>query len=95
MSGYKIDQQLEDLGEHIRGWRMILGLTAQQVADRAGITRATVHKIEKGHAGVSVGNVFQVLRALGVLDAVIAATDPLASDIGKLRAGALTKRRAR
>ena len=41
------------------------------------------------------GNVAQVLRALGVLDQVVDASDPLASDIGRLRAGRLTKKRAR
>ena len=32
------------------------------------------------------GNVAQVLRALGVLDLVVTAVDPLESDIGRLRA---------
>lgn len=95
MAGYKIDRQMTDLGEHIRGWRMVLGLTAQQVSERAGITRATLHKIEKGDPGVRFGSVAQVLRALGVLDNVVGAADPLNSDIGRLRAGNLTKRRAR
>ncbi|MDY0912498.1 helix-turn-helix domain-containing protein [Rathayibacter festucae] len=95
MPGYRIDSQLAELGAHVRGWRMVLGLTAQQVAERAGITRATVHKIEAGDPGVRFGSVAQVLRALGVLDQTIAATDPLASDIGRLRAGRLTKKRAR
>ena len=46
MAGYKIDRQLADFGEHVRGWRMVLGLTAQQVSERAGITRDTLRKIE-------------------------------------------------
>lgn len=95
MTGYKIDRQLAELGEHVRGWRMVLGLTAQQVAERAGITRATVHKIEGGDPGVRFGSVAQVLRALGMLDQTVEAVDPLNSDIGRLRAGNLTKRRAR
>ncbi|MFV0458188.1 MAG: hypothetical protein ACK5MT_05385 [Actinomycetales bacterium] len=37
MAGYKIDRQLSTFGEHVHGWRMVLGLTAQQVAERAGI----------------------------------------------------------
>ena len=40
-------------------------------------------------------NVAQVLRALGVLEATVDAVDPLRSDIGRLRAGNLTKKRAR
>ncbi|WP_268968399.1 helix-turn-helix domain-containing protein [Tomitella gaofuii] len=90
-----MDRELTELGEHVRGWRMVLGLTAQQVAERAGITRDTLRKIESGNAGVGFGNVAQVLRALGVLGQVVEAVDPLGSDIGRLRAGNLAKKRAR
>ena len=95
MAGYRIDRQMRMFGERIRGWRMVLGLTAQQVAERADITRDTLRKIESGHPTVSFGNVAQVLRALGVLDQAVDSVDPLASDIGRLRAGNLTKRRVR
>ncbi|AXH37259.1 helix-turn-helix domain-containing protein [Humibacter sp. BT305] len=95
MTGYRIDRELAELGEHVHGWRMVLGLTAQQVSERAGITRDTLRKIESGDPGVGIGNVAQVLRALGVLERVVDAADPLASDIGRLRAGQLAKKRAR
>lgn len=95
MSGYRIDRELTAFGEHVHGWRMVLGLTAQQVAERAGITRDTLRRIEAGDPGVGFGNVAQVLRALGVLDRAVGAVDPLESDVGRLRAGSLTKRRAR
>lgn len=95
MAGYRIDRELTEFGEHVRGWRMVLGLTAQQVAERADITRDTLRKLESGDAGVRFGNVAQVLRALGVLDQAVEAVDPLRSDIGRLRAGDLTKKRAR
>ncbi len=95
MVGYRIDRQLTDFGERIRGWRMVLGLTAQQVAERAEISRDTLRKFETGDLNVSFRNVAQVLRALGVLDQAVAAVDPLSSEIGRLRAGHLTKRRAR
>ncbi|MBI9115615.1 helix-turn-helix domain-containing protein [Sanguibacter suaedae] len=95
MAGYRIDREVTALGEHVRGWRMVLGLTAQQVAERADITRDTLRKIESGNPRVSFSNVAQVLRALGVLDQAIEAIDPLNSDIGRLRAGNLTRKRAR
>jgi transcriptional regulator with XRE-family HTH domain len=95
MAGYKIDRQISDFGRHVRGWRMVLGLTAQQVAERADITRDTLRKIESGNPNVNFSNVAQVLRALGVLDQTVDAIDPLNSDIGRLRAGNLTKKRAR
>ncbi|WP_333811667.1 helix-turn-helix domain-containing protein [Timonella senegalensis] len=95
MAGYRIEEQLTEFGEHVRGWRMVLGLTAQQVSERAGITRDTLRKVESGDPGVGFGNVAQVLRALGVLDQTVHAIDPLNSDIGRLRAGNLSKKRAR
>ncbi len=95
MAGYKIDRELATLGAHVHGWRMVLGLTAQQVAERADITRDTLRKIESGNPGVTFSSVAQVLRALGVLDKTVEAIDPLASDIGRLRAANLTKKRAR
>ena len=69
--------------------------TAQQVAERADITRDTLRKIESGNPNVSFNSVAQVLRALGLLDRVVDAVDPLNSDIGRLRADRLTRRRAR
>nr|WP_314889958.1 helix-turn-helix domain-containing protein [Actinomyces oris] len=95
MSSYRIDRQLTEFGEHVRGWRMVLGLTAQQVSERAGITRDTLRKIESGNPNVSFNSVTQVLRALGILDQLVDAADPLASGIGRLRAGRLTRKRAR
>lgn len=95
MAGYRIDRQITELGEYIHGWRMVLGLTAQQVAERADITRDTLRKIESGNPNVSFNSVAQVLRALGLLDRVVDAVDPLNSDIGRLRADRLTRRRAR
>ena len=95
MSGYRIQRQVTEFGEHVRGWRMVLGLTAQQVSERAGITRDTLRKIESGNPNVSFNSVTQVLRALGILDQIVDAADPLASDIGRLRAGRLTRKRAR
>ncbi|PMC75983.1 MULTISPECIES: helix-turn-helix domain-containing protein [unclassified Brachybacterium] len=95
MAGYHIEREMQELGEHVRGWRMVLGLTAQQVSERAGISRVTLRRIEAGESGVSFGNVAQVLRAIGVLDQIVDAADPLRSDIGRLRAGKLQKKRAR
>lgn len=95
MVGYRIDRELIEFGEHIRGWRMVLGLTAQQVSERVSISRVTLRKIEAGDASVSFRNVAQVLRALGLLEKAVDAIDPLETDLGRLRAGHLAKKRAR
>ena len=38
------------------------------MAERASITRATLHKVEQGDAGVSMGIYATVLYVLGMLD---------------------------
>ncbi len=73
------------LGDNFRSWRKLLGLTAQQVAERAGISRQTLSKLENGDA-VSHETVLGVARALGILDRIIEATDPWQSDLGRMRA---------
>lgn len=95
MPGYRIDRQLTQFGERLHAWRMVLNLTAEQVSDRAGISPGTLRSIERGAASVSFGSVMQVARALGVLDEIVSAVDPLTTDVGRARAGALSRRRAR
>jgi transcriptional regulator with XRE-family HTH domain len=74
------------LGENIRTWRRLLGLRAEQVAERANVSLATYSKIENGHQGVSLAKFLAVLRALGLLEKVTTATDPYESDLGRARA---------
>jgi transcriptional regulator with XRE-family HTH domain len=72
------------IGEELGTWRRLRRLTAAQVADRAGISRHTVMRLENGE-GASLENVLRVTRALGVLDSLVAALDPYATDVGRLR----------
>lgn len=48
------------LGRKQRKW------TEHELADRAGISRATLQKIEKGDLNVAVGLVFEVAALVGV-----------------------------
>jgi len=59
-------QALSILGKLIRIGRMERGMTAQELADRAGISRTTLYKIEKGAAGPEIGAVFEVALLAGV-----------------------------
>ena len=56
---------LETLGENIRLARLRRDLSAEQVAERADISRTTLMKVERGNEGVSMGNYFRVLAILG------------------------------
>ncbi len=58
----------EQVGENIKLARLRRKLTASQAAERAGINRTTLYKIEKGNHAVSFGAYFNVLRVMGLQD---------------------------
>jgi len=57
---------LGQLGENIKLARLRRRFPAGQVAERAGISRPTLHAIEKGSPGVAMGAYAQVLFVLGL-----------------------------
>lgn len=91
----QVARALADIGEHVRTWRKLNGLTAALVAERAGINRQTLRDIETGTGTVNSENLLRVLRVLGILPAVVAATDPLSTDVGRLRADQALPQRVR
>lgn len=58
--------QLEALGAQIRARRKALHLSATVTAEAAGISRVTLHRIEKGEASVTMGAWCGALAALGM-----------------------------
>jgi transcriptional regulator with XRE-family HTH domain len=62
----KLNRILEMLGENIKLARLRRKLTAEQVAERAGISRSTLWQIEKGMPNVALGNYAQALFVLGL-----------------------------
>jgi transcriptional regulator with XRE-family HTH domain len=82
------------IGEDLSTWRKLRRLTVIEVADRAGVGRSTVLRLEAG-AGSTLENLLRVARALGVLDAVAGALDPYATDVGRLRADEIMPERVR
>jgi transcriptional regulator with XRE-family HTH domain len=65
------------------------------VAERAGIARNTLRRLEVGDVGVSMQAFLSVARALGVLDAVVVALDPYETDLGRARADEILPKRVR
>ena len=57
---------LVELGDNLRLARLRRRLSAEQVAERADISRSTLHLIESGAAGTSLGKLLQVLVVLGL-----------------------------
>ena len=75
----KVRRAARTIGEQLRIQRKLMGLTAQMVAERADITTVTLRRIEQGES-VRTDVLF------GMLDAVVTATDPYLTDVGRLRA---------
>ena len=60
---------LVQMGEQIRLARLRRHLSAELIAERAGISRMTLSSIEKGSPSVSIGSYAAVLQALNNMDA--------------------------
>lgn len=61
---------LRKLGSDIRDARLRRRIRATTMAERALISRTTLHRIERGHPGVSMGNYATVLFVLGMEEGV-------------------------
>ncbi|MBQ1733689.1 MAG: helix-turn-helix domain-containing protein [Lachnospiraceae bacterium] len=64
----KTQDYLTQLGEQVRLARLRRKLTVELVAERAGISRATLWAVEKGTPSVAIGTYAAVLHALNGLD---------------------------
>ena len=59
---------LKTMGEQIKMARLRRNLATELVAERAGISRATLWAVEKGTPTVAIGTYAAVLHALGGMD---------------------------
>lgn len=62
----KLQRILSEVGDNIKLARLRRKFSSEQVAERAGISRSTLVKVEKGHPGVGIGNYLNVFRVLGL-----------------------------
>jgi len=88
------ERVLESLGENIKLARLRRKLSAEQLSERAGISRATLWQIEKGIGSVSMAAYVQVLFVMGLEKdfTKLASDDVLGRKIQD--AGLITKERA-
>ncbi len=59
-------QLLTQLGERLKLARMRRKLSSVVVAQRAGIARSSLYKVEAGHAGATLGTYLRVMVVLGL-----------------------------
>lgn len=90
-----VKRAMRGVAEDVTTWRKLRGLTQSQLADRAGIGRATLARFEQGEGGIGLESLLRILRALGILEKLGKALDPYESDVGRLRSGEELPRRVR
>jgi transcriptional regulator with XRE-family HTH domain len=91
----RVERAANTLGASLRTWRKLLGYTAAQVAERAGISRPTLTKIEHGDPGVGFSSVLAVIGVLGVTERVLTAIDPYESELGRASSDRILPERVR
>src|SRR5271165_6340767 len=74
---------LRKLGHDIRDARRRRRIPVTILAERASISRMTLNKIEKGDAGVYIGNYATVLFALGMIERLADLADPTHDAVGR------------
>ena len=60
------DTELSRFGRRIRTLREGIGLSQEQLADKAGIHRTYVGGVERGERNLGLKNVYRIADALGV-----------------------------
>ena len=86
---------LKIMGEQIKLARLRRDLSAELVAERAGISRASLWKVESGNPAVAIGIYAAVLHALGNMDkdlVLVAKDDEMGRQMQDLNL--LTRKRA-
>ena len=86
---------LQTMGEQIKLARLRRNLTVELVAERAGISRASLWKVEKGDPSVAMGIYAAVLHALNNMDKdllLVARDDELGRKMQDLKL--ITRKRA-
>lgn len=56
---------LKRLGQQIRSYRRSAGLTLEKLAEKIGVSYRTIADIERGLQFTSLGNLYQISRAVG------------------------------
>jgi len=90
-----VRRALRDFGSHLQAWRKLRGLTQNQLAERAGVNRRTVGRVERGDGEVRTEILLRIAHALGILDRLPHALDPYETDVGRLRADEKLPQRVR
>ena len=77
------EQQAQRMGQRITALRKLEGISQQELADRAGLTRQHIGRIEKGElVNVAYVTIQQIAESLGMTVDII---DPKLANLAPLR----------
>lgn len=80
-----VETTLKAFGNNLKVARLRRRLPQSSIAARAGISLNTLSKIEAGDPGVSIGNVFSVMSAIGLDITQLSETVSPANDLNGLK----------
>lgn len=83
VSSFEGEEALRRLGANIRAARLRRNESETMLAQRLGVSRATVNRLESGDAGVAMGLMIEALLTYGFGDQVFSLADPDTDGVGK------------
>jgi len=84
----------QEIGQRLTRLRLNKNLTQSEMAKEAGVSRATVARLESGHS-TQLSNFIRILRALGLLDRMDALIpEPQISPMEQLKLAGKQRQRA-
>jgi transcriptional regulator with XRE-family HTH domain len=93
LSPLPVKRALKKLGQDLRDARRRRRIPMKLAAERGGMSRATLNKIENGDGGVSLGAYAKMIFVLGMLDRLADLADPTFDKLGiELETESLPKR---
>lgn len=63
---YSLDEVLLSVGERVRNYRRLRGLTLNDLSNRAGLSASMLSTVERGQTGASVATIHAIAQALDV-----------------------------
>jgi transcriptional regulator with XRE-family HTH domain len=77
-----VKRALAKLGQDLRSARLRRRISTTTMAERAFITRPTLHKVEQGDPGVSLGIYATIMFVLGLTPRLADLADARSDDVG-------------
>lgn len=90
-----VQTTLVKLGQDIAIARRARSYSAQDMADRMGVDRSTLRRLEQGDPGISLNTLAMALSVLGLLHRLAEVVDQSQDDIGLMTTRAFLPKRIR